>query len=675
MKFKSLLFVAAASLLAFAGCQTKENTTPSGETTFELNKETLEFTKDAGENTVALTSNIAWTVKDSDKLPSWISVTPASGDGNATITVAVTENKAANREAAIVVYGNKAYSATLTVKQAGPQGDADALTVAEFLAKKDTQTAYKLTGKVTGYGATYNDFTLQDETGSIYVYSLDDASKTAYAGKIANGGNITIKGVYKWYEHKTDPSKSKAEIEKATVISYSDPAPIDPVTCAKISEVKALASDTPVTLNGATVHAVYTKGYLVSDGEDYLLVHVDADPKVEKGDVVNVSGTFTYYPTNAPVKYPQISGTVVTTGVSKGAEVVYPSATDITANFANYDISSTGKYVKYVKVSATIKKDGNYFNFYVGNITARTGGLLTAASEDLSKYDQRDCTIEGFFVYASGASNQYFYILATKITPAAGYLTVSPAAISVSAETTSAKFNIESDLDWQIAEVDGITITPMSGNGNQEVSLAFAKNTKTTSVKSTITVSAGDKTATVELTQAGAVDPSAVVQELTNGEIVASFAASTATSNIYGDWSISSKSGTWTGNMNTKKDFEYVQIRNSYGAHLKTPEFATAIQKIEIVACATISGSNEQERSVYAMPNDTNLATASTSEKYTTTVDFSKAYADPVVFKGGVNVEITKTIEFKATDIKQCLIVSKDGALYIKSVKVYLKGN
>lgn len=670
MKFKSLLFVAAASLLAFAGCQSKENTTPSGETTFELNKETLEFTKDAGENTVTLTSNIAWIVKDLDKIPGWLSVAPTSGDGNATITVTVTENKGANNEHNIVFYGNKAYSATLTVKQEGPQGDADALTVAEFLAKKDTKNAYKLTGKVSNFNSNYCSFDLVDETGSIYVYSLDDASKKDYGSKIANGGNITIKGVYKWYE-----PKSQAEIEKATVISYSDPAPIDPVTCAKISEVKALAGDTPVTLNGVTVYAVHSKGYLVSDGEDYLLVYVNADPKVEKGDVVNVSGTFTYYPTNAPIKYPQISGTVTTTGVSKGAEVVYPSATDITANFANYDISSTGKFVKYVKVSATIKKDGNYFNFYVGNITARTGGLLTAASEDLSKYDQRDCTIEGFFVYASGASNQYFYILATKITPAAGYLTVSPATISVSAEATSAKFNVESDLDWQIAEVDGITITPMSGNGNQEVSLTFSKNTKTTSVKSTITVSAGDKTATVELTQAGAVDPSAVVQELTNAEIVESFAASTVTTNIYGDWSISSKSGAWTGNMNTKKDLEYVQIRNSSGAHLKTPEFATAIQKIEIVACATISGNSEPERSVYAMPNDTNLATAGTSEKYTTTVDFSKAYADPVVFKGGANVEITKTIEFKATDIKQCLIVSKDGALYIKSVKVYLKGN
>lgn len=675
MKFKTLLFAVAASLVALAGCQSKEDTNPSGETTFELSEDVLKFTKDAGNKTVTLTSNIAWTVKDSEKLPAWLSIDQLSGDGNATITVGVTENKGANLEYAVVFYGNKAYSATLTVKQEGPQGDADALTVAEFLAKKDTKNAYKLTGKVSNFNSNYCSFDLVDETGSIYVYSLDDASKKDYGSKIANGGNITIKGVYKWYEHKTDPTKSKAEIENATVISYSDPTPVDPTTCTKISEVKALAGDTPVTLNGVTVYAVHSKGYLVSDGEDYLLVYVNADPKVEKGDVVNVSGTFTYYPTNAPIKYPQISGTVVTTGVSKGAEVVYPSATDITANFANYDISSTGKFVKYVKVSATIKKDGNYFNFYVGDITARTGGLLTAASEDLSKYDQRDCTIEGFFVYASGASNQYFYILATKITPAADYLIVSPATISVSADATSAKFNVESDLDWQIAAVEGLTINPMSGNGSKEISLTFAKNTKTSSVKSTITVTAGAKTATVELTQAGASDPSAVVQELTNDEILASLQTSTTTGDVYGDWTISSKSGPWTGNMNTKKTCKFVQIRNSSGAHLKTPEFATAIQKIEIVACATISGNSEPERSVYAMPNDTNLTTSGTSEKYTATVDFNKAYAGPATFEGGANVEITQTLEFSTDGVKQCLIVSKDGAFYIKSVKVYLKGN
>lgn len=673
MKFKTLLFAVAASLVALAGCQSKEDTNPSGETTFELSEDVLEFTKDAGNKTVTLTSNIAWTVKDSEKLPAWLSIDQLSGDGNATITIGVTENKGANQEYAVVFYGNKAYSATLTVKQEGPQGDAEALTVAEFLNKKDTQKAYKLTGKVSNFNSNYCSFDLVDETGSIYVYSLDDASKAAYAGKIANGGNITIKGVYKWYEHKTDPTKSKAEIEKATVISYSDPTPVDPTTCTKISEVKALAGDTPVTLNGVTVHAVHSKGYLVSDGEDYLLVYVNADPEVEKGDVVNVSGTFTYYPTNAPIKYPQISGTVTTTGVSKGAEVVYPSATDITANFANYDISSTGKFVKYVKVSATIKKDGNYFNFYVGDITARTGGLLTAASEDLSKYEQRDCTIEGFFVYASGASNQYFYILATKITPAADYLIVSPATISVSAEATSAKFNVESDLDWQIAAVEGLTINPMSGNGSKEISLTFAKNTKTSSVKSTITVTAGAKTATVELTQAGASDPSAVVQELTNAEIVASFAASTVTSNTYGDWSITSKSGTWTGNMNTQKDLQYIQIRNKKNAFLKTPEFASAIQKIEIVACATVSGSSEMTRSVYAMPVDTTFPSGDTA--YSSAVDWTKAYANPVTFKGGANVEITQTLEFSTDGVKQCLIVSKDGAFYIKSVKVYLKGN
>ena len=65
-------------------------------------------------------------------------------------------------------------------------------TVAEFIAAADTQNYYELTGKVSRFNATYCSFDLTDDSGLIYVYSVLDASKSEWAGKISDGGTITI---------------------------------------------------------------------------------------------------------------------------------------------------------------------------------------------------------------------------------------------------------------------------------------------------------------------------------------------------------------------------------------------------------------------------------------------------------------------------------------------------
>ena len=102
----------------------------------------------------------------------------------------------------------------------GGGGDSDyenapAKTVQEFISAADQNTYYKLTGKVSGFNATYCSFDLTDDSGKIYVYSVDN--KDAWSSKIKNGGTVTLAGKYLYYE-----SKSQHEVVNAYILSFTE---------------------------------------------------------------------------------------------------------------------------------------------------------------------------------------------------------------------------------------------------------------------------------------------------------------------------------------------------------------------------------------------------------------------------------------------------------------------
>ena len=128
--------------------------------------------------------------------------------------------------------------------EAEPTPDAPAagskLTVAEFLALKNTEIEYELTGKITRVVNTvYGNFDLTDETGTIYIYGLvtkDGEEKTQWAAAgLREGDTITIKGKYSLYND--DP-----QISKAVYVSHV-PAPF-----VSAEAITAKADDTTATI-------------------------------------------------------------------------------------------------------------------------------------------------------------------------------------------------------------------------------------------------------------------------------------------------------------------------------------------------------------------------------------------------------------------------------------------
>lgn len=92
-------------------------------------------------------------------------------------------------------------------------------TVADFIEAADAENFYTLTGTVSNFSSQYFSFDLTDETGTIYVYSVNSASKAQWSGTVSNGSVVTLIGKYMWYENADDASKNKHEVTDAWIVT------------------------------------------------------------------------------------------------------------------------------------------------------------------------------------------------------------------------------------------------------------------------------------------------------------------------------------------------------------------------------------------------------------------------------------------------------------------------
>lgn len=164
----------------------------------------------------------------------------------------------------------------------------------------------------------------------------------------------------------------------------------------------------------------------------------------------------------------------------------------------------------------------------------------------------------------------------------------------------------------------------------------------------------------------GSVETSDANATLTNSEIqAATVDASITTDNpSYRDATITSTSGTWTGNIAKHANgVKYLQLRNKKGAHIKSPVFPSNIKKV-VVTMTSDASVTLANRALYAIPASTTIPTG--DDVYTADL-WSNKY-------GSVDTGTTKgaqvTIEFTG-ETKQFTLVVGGGATYIDEIAVY----
>lgn len=263
------------------------------------------------------------------------------------------------------------------------------------------------------------------------------------------------------------------------------PAP----TGNNIAAVCAAAAGSTADLKDVLVVGVTAKSYVISDETGKMLVYADADPKVKVGDKVNVAGT-----TKLHNGFMQITAPT-TTMVSSNNTVTYPTPLE----FTETNVTDAPKAVTYVSFTGTVKKNGTFYNIYIGSVTAKDLSLV-AYPGGMDQFVDCDIKVKGWYV----GGNPHYQIVATeveKVETTGPKFSVSTTALTAKAGDTSASFDVKGNVKWTVSSDNAAyTVSPASGDGAGTVTVKFAANETEKDMTVELTVSTTEEVATKSYT-------------------------------------------------------------------------------------------------------------------------------------------------------------------------------
>lgn len=410
-----------------------------------------------------------------------------------------------------------------------------------------------------------------------------------------------------------------------------------PATEMKISEVLSSPSGTAAIVTG-TVAATYQRGFVITDGADYLLVYDGTKCAAKEKDNVKVSGTTSEYGGLIQLASPEV------TVVSSGNALTLPSPKVLDA--AAFDAYSSSK-IEYISYEGTLSVSGNYVNVEVAGATKHTGSLAYINdSFNAKSFDGAVVKVTGFYV-GLASNNKYVNTMVTDLVPGASdYLTVSSTTLSAAADATTATFDVKANVAWTItSDNSAYTVEPASGDKNATVTVKFAANTAETDkvVKLTVSTTAdvATKSYTVVLTHKG--KNSASGSEITL-EIAGNNSWTAATDDTYGKGFEFTKDGVKYAYYKYKSTSDPTAPQSDHIRIYKSSVFVIVPptgQKIEKVVLNCLSGKSANmtvlSDNTIAVSNvaDNTVTWTGSVDKYAAQADVSQVRAKSitVVFK------------------------------------------
>ena len=256
-----------------------------------------------------------------------------------------------------------------------------------------------------------------------------------------------------------------------------------------IAAVCAAAAGSAVDLKDVLVTGVTTQSYVITDETGSVLVFVKADPKVKVGDKVNVTGTTGEHNGLIQITAP------TTTVVSSNNTVTYPTPLE----FTETNVTDAPKAVTYVSFTGTVKKNGTFYNIYIGSVTEKDLSLV-AYPGGMDQFVDCDIKVKGWYV----GGNPHYQIVATeveKVETTGPKFSVSTTALTAKAGDTSASFDVKGNVKWTVSSDNAAyTVSPDSGDGAGTVTVKFAANETEKDVTVNLTVSTTEEVATKSYT-------------------------------------------------------------------------------------------------------------------------------------------------------------------------------
>ncbi len=186
LKYFFPFFVAVVAAM-FTGCS--EDNDPTYLDEIRVSQSYVSLNPQGGFASIDVIAKGEWTVSE---VPEWLTVSPASGSGNGTITFSADAGEGRTAELLITCAGKvqriNIIQGIATVSNA---------TCAEVLAGPDSKT-YRVTGTVTKIvNTTYGNWYLNDGTGEVYIYGTLDSkggTKNFLSWGLEVGDQITVEG-------------------------------------------------------------------------------------------------------------------------------------------------------------------------------------------------------------------------------------------------------------------------------------------------------------------------------------------------------------------------------------------------------------------------------------------------------------------------------------------------
>ena len=311
-------------------------------------------------------------------------------------------------------------------------------TVSYTLTVSDERTACAAPTFNPGAGevASGTTVTIASTTPGAVIYYTTGTSDflagdwTEYTAPVAITAACTIKAIATASNYKNSEVTSAAYTLAAS-----------PIT---IAEVLAASSGARVKTTGIVAQK-NQKGFILTDGNDNILVYQNAVPTVELGQAVTVAGTRGAYNNIA-----QITSPTITEGAT-GQTIPRTDLTIVTsANVTSFTTSV------YVSLTGTLTISGTYYNISIANSSTQGSLYYLIGDEDFTAGDVSDLNGKGVtvFGYVTGRTNNYLNIAPVDIE-----FDYSP-ALSISPATSS-----ENPASWAsgIGEAKTFTVTPTNG--------------------------------------------------------------------------------------------------------------------------------------------------------------------------------------------------------------------
>ncbi|MCF0208288.1 MAG: DNA-binding protein, partial [Bacteroidaceae bacterium] len=241
--FAALAAVFTLGLIVSCG----EDFEPTYQDGLTVSQSSVAISTEGGSATIDVNAADAWTIEN---IPTWLTVTPASGSAGTTqVTFSAEANAAGQTGEVVIKMGDKEQH--IKVYQGVPT--VTAATCAEVIKGIDGKS-YLVTGVVTkiAESATYGNFYINDGTGEVYIYGTLYDGKTKQGALlkygIEVGDEVTVQGPRKDYN-------GTIELVDVEVIKVN----------------KSLLKLDSITVNNDNIAADLEKQPLAKEGSDFTV--------------------------------------------------------------------------------------------------------------------------------------------------------------------------------------------------------------------------------------------------------------------------------------------------------------------------------------------------------------------------------------------------------------------